>query len=313
MRVLLSPLDIAGQMPLAAHALSEAGIHCRFCNDDRNWLGYHSAPGYRKYAVGFPKDLNEYDVYDFYFGRSMRADEIRAMGKKIVWHICGSEARQLSIAQKQSPYAVVKADEETVKRGLSEMAALSPVCTIRDMELYDHVAPYFEKVFITPRLVDVSVEHLPPQLEGKPRVVHAPSALDIKGTSAVVTALGALDKAGLIEFELIYRMPHHQAMERYRRADIIVDQLRIGTYGQLSIEALAMGKLAVCYISEYMLEHLPQELPIINASMDNLGSVIEALVARRPEWPGLSAQSRLYAQSCHGTHTIHSTIKAYEA
>lgn len=45
-------------------------------------------------------------------------------------------------------------------------------------------------------------------------------------------------------------MPHAEAQRWYLQADIIVDQVFCGTYGLLSVEAMAMGKPVVTYIRD---------------------------------------------------------------
>lgn len=312
MRVFLGIMDIAGQMPLVAAALNEEGVHCRFHNGDVNWLDYHSENGYRKYQVPLPRSVEEYDIYDFYFATSHKPEEVKAAGKKIIWHICGSEARKLSVAQAQSPWAAVKSAESDVVERLEWMSRISPSCTIRDMELYDHVSPHFSNIYITPRLVDLTIPVVPPKKTGKPLVVHAPSHLDIKGTSAVIDQLAPLEKAGLIDFQLVYRMPHAKAMEIYRKADIIIDQLRIGTYGQFAIEAMAMGKLVVGFISEYMKLHLPLNTPVWNATGLTLALRLQQLIEERDKWPSMSHNARLFAETYHGKLAVRQLIKAYE-
>jgi glycosyltransferase involved in cell wall biosynthesis len=96
----------------------------------------------------------------------------------------------------------------------------------------------------------------------KPIVVHAPTKADIKGTSHVLNAIDNLKKEGLdFEFRLIQGLSNKEAQEAYKEADIIIDQLRIGWYGVLSVEAMALGKAVICYIRDDLIE---ENFPLTN-------------------------------------------------
>ena len=47
------------------------------------------------------------------------------------------------------------------------------------------------------------------------------------------------------DLELVEGLHHDEAFERYRAADIVVDQLNAGWYGLFAIEAMALGKPVV--------------------------------------------------------------------
>jgi hypothetical protein len=71
---------------------------------------------------------------------------------------------------------------------------------------------------------------------------------------------------------------YKKAFEIYKTADIIVDQILIGTYGVFAIESMAMGKPVITYISDEMKEKLPSELPIVSGSVQSVESVLEELI-----------------------------------
>ena len=98
-----------------------------------------------------------------------------------------------------------------------------------------------------PTGIDVSaIEPAPPVARERPVVLHAPSSRSRKGTEEVVAAA---KKLGL-NLELVEGVDHREAFERYRAADLVVDQLNAGWYGMFAIEAMALGKPVVTFLHE---------------------------------------------------------------
>ena len=68
--------------------------------------------------------------------------------------------------------------------------------------------------------------------------MHAPTARAIKGTHHVLAALDALRAEGVdFDLELVEGRTQAEAREVYARADLVVDQLMLGWYGGLAVEA----------------------------------------------------------------------------
>ena len=115
---------------------------------------------------------------------------------------------------------------------------------------------YCPQARIIPRALDLEQFPVPePAPNKRPLVVHAPSRRSLKGSEFVIKAVDALKEEGLdFDFLVIEDMPNAEALEHYRRADIIIDQLLMGWYGVLSMEAMAMGKTVIVYIRDDLTE-----------------------------------------------------------
>jgi glycosyltransferase involved in cell wall biosynthesis len=114
-----------------------------------------------------------------------------------------------------------------------------------------------------------------------PVVLHAPSASALKGSAYVDPVLTDLDARGLIEYQRVQGVPHSELAEMVKSADIVVDQLLLGSYGVFACEAMAAGRVTVGHIADPVRDLLPTDLPIAEATPDNLSEVIERLVAER--------------------------------
>lgn len=124
--------------------------------------------------------------------------------------------------------------------------------------------------------------------DGAPlRIVHAPNHRMFKGTCYIEKAVETLRHEGMrVELILVERIPNKIALEVYKSADIIVDQVLGGFHGFFALEALALSKPVVCFIRDperYLIDF--ENCPIINARPDNLVEVLR-------EWVSVSHEQR---------------------
>jgi hypothetical protein len=319
MRVLLGVMDIANQMRITAKELNRNGVECRFIDGASTYLNYTDGEA-DQYRIpnGNKVNLDEYDIVDAYFGSFLPVAGTAALppGLKVIHHFCGSDVRQQEIALKQNPYAVSKQGLPPDKHieEIGRLAALSDACTIKDHELYDHVAPYFKRIWEIPRMIDL--DHFQPMFlkNERPLIVHAPTHTAVKGTGHVVRAIYELMNEGYqFDFRLVSGMAHSAAMEFYRRADIVIDQLHVGTYGQLAVEAMALGKVVISYISDYMGPYLPN-LPVINANPDTFKAVLKSTLDKRDTWRSIGQSGVKYVSDVHDSRkVVKQLIPVYEA
>jgi glycosyltransferase involved in cell wall biosynthesis len=220
---------------------------------------------------------------DFPMGTDLLA--LRAAGKRILMHFRGSEIRMSSIFRKKSPYHYVEENPEGVITRFPEQAqrdyvrlcsVLCDAIIVSDPELQTYVPG----VPILPRAIDLSKwPHAGPLRRSRPLVVHAPSRQGVKGTRAVLAAVDSLKTEGVdFEFQLVEGLPQEEARKIYQRADIIVDQLRIGWYGVLAMECMALGKAVASYIRDDIQTVVSDEPPLAVANPDTIADVLRRLI-----------------------------------
>jgi glycosyltransferase involved in cell wall biosynthesis len=138
-----------------------------------------------------------------------------------------------------------------------------------------------------------------------PLVVHAPTHAGIKGTRFVVESVERLREQGVrFEFALIQGMTREEARQTYERADIVVDQLLLGWYGGLAVEAMALGKPVIAYIRREDLRFVPDglsaELPVISAEPTTVYDVLfDLITAGRERREEIGLRSRAFAERWH--------------
>jgi glycosyltransferase involved in cell wall biosynthesis len=270
-------------------------------------------PGRIRFAA---KAIKSYDVFHFNFGQTLLPmlgplgidlPLLRRLGKRIFVTFQGGDARPVTNTD--------SADENTgtthrLRRRLSEWARARRVA---------YLTRYAHKVFcVNPDLLRfvpgaefvpyASVD--PAQIEpsgasDRPRVTiaHAPTDRAVKGTEHVLAAAEKLDGKHEVDWMLVERVPHAEALRRLRTADLVIDQLRVGWYGGFAVEMMAMGKPVVCYIREADLRFVPPamaaELPIVRATPENLTDVVADLLSDRERIHEIGRRARRYVERWH--------------
>jgi len=157
--------------------------------------------------------------------------------------------------------------------------------------------------------VDVDVfEPVWPSRGPEIRVVHAPSDEGIKGSAKIIAALEDLKDSYPIDLRVVRGLPHAEALEIYRSADIVIDQVLAGWYGGFAVEVMAMGKPVAAYVRDEDLDVLPagmrDDLPIIRVRPDTLEADLAAAFDRRDTWQEVAERSRAYVHRWHHPREI---------
>ena len=94
-------------------------------------------------------------------------------------------------------------------------------------------------------------------------------------------------------------MPNEEYQRILLEADIYVDQLIWGGYGVAAQQALQMGKVVVAYMNPEILKLFEGDLPVQNATINNLAEVLEKLITNRELREQISTQSLLFYETTH--------------
>ena len=227
------------------------------------------------------------DLFHFYFGltlvpKSLQFPLLRALRKPSVLHFLGSDIRG------RTP------DELAWTRRAGARVVGS----------YDAIRWVPDAVVIPPGIDLRGIEPSPPTERERPVVLHAPSSRARKGTEHVVAACERLG----VELEIVEGLDHREAFERYRNADIVVDQLNAGWYGVFAIEAMALGKPVVTFLHDEAVRRTEEafgvEVPIASATKDTLAHVLRPLVESPDERRRAGAASRAYVERVHDADAI---------
>ncbi len=244
----------------------------------------------------FARLLPGTDVFHFYFGltlvpKSLQFRLLRAARKRSVYHFLGSDIRGKSPAD----------------------LAYAQRAGARIVGSYD-AARWVPDADVVPPGIDLGdFEPASPSDRARPLVVHAPSSRGRKGTEHVIAACDQLP----VDLEIVEGLHHDEARERYRAADIVVDQLNAGWYGLFAIEAMALGKPVVTFLHEEAVRRTEEaygiEVPIVRATKETLAEDLRPLVESAEERRRVGAASRAYVERVHDIEQVADRLLAIYA
>jgi glycosyltransferase involved in cell wall biosynthesis len=296
-RIVHCPVNTAGIPWTNVQALRRRGVDARLVVFERYRLHPEAdeeisrprgLPGRQlAQARAFARLAPGTDVFHFYFGltllpKSAQFPLLRLLGKKSVMHFLGSDIRgrppsELEWAQRAH---------------------------VRVVGSYDAIRWVPDAHVIPPGIDVATIDPSPPAERERPVIVHAPSSRAKKGTEHVIAACERLD----VELELVEGIDHREAFERYRNADLVVDQLNAGWYGVFAIEAMALGKPVVTFLHEEAVRRTEEafgiEVPIVGATKETLVDVLRPLVASPDARRSIGAASRAYVERVHDVERV---------
>lgn len=322
-KVIHGTMEIANQMNTISEELKNIGIISKTINYYPSYLNYKSdyvfnfedKKNSKNYDRIISEIVNENNIFHLHFGTSLMPDNsdlpiLKKMGKKVFMHHWGSDVRMYSIAKNFNKYIKVKtSDEESLKIKLDFLSQYIDDCIVADYELYEYVKDYYKNIHFLPQAIDLtnySIEN--DENDSELLIVHAPTSPEIKGTVYVLEAIEYLKSKYKFNFILVQNMSHEDAKKVYNQADIIIDQILLGTYGLFAIETMAMGKPVITWISDYMKDKYPKELPIIPANPDCLSEKIEILIKDAEMRKEIGIKSRAYVENYHDVKKVCSKL-----
>ena len=274
--------------------------------------------------ASFLKYRNKFDVFHFNYGSTLI--DFRTYGihhwdlpfyhkdKKIIFTYNGCDARQKYKTMERVKFA--SCYEEGCYNGICNSGARD---RMREKRIH-RVSKYAHHIFaVNPDLLyflpeNISsflpysiaswyeIQKVPYEIDRKIKILHSPTNRAAKGSRYIIQALGNLKKRYDIEIILVDKVPNKEALDIYKKADLVVDQVLTGWYGGFAVEGMKMGKPVCAFIREEDLRFIPHEMArnvkdaIININPFN----IENVLAEYLENPQL-----LYQKSKAGLEYVH--------
>lgn len=316
MRVLHGPTEISGQMGILCEGLLNKGYKASGYNWFNNYIKYNSTV-LNSDAYELAKLVNvidkQFDIVHFHNGNTLLPNfadlpMLNTKGVKMIMHHWGNDVRTIKKVKELNPYPLPNSylTDDQIHKNLCYISKFVPTAIVQDYETYHYVKDYYKEVHILPLAcnVDKLNQVLPNALNEVPNIVPAPTNIDFKGSLYVESSIDRLEGKAKFTYQRIQGVPHSTALQLYRNADIVIDQLLCGTYGMLSVEAMAMGKVVVAFIREDVQNHLPGHLPIVNANPDTLYGVLLDLLQDQERLTQIGQASRKYVLDYHNASTV---------
>lgn len=238
---------------------------------------------------------------------------LKAAGKIVVFHYRGTEIRFREAFRQANPHHFCDTDpgglfarigDETKAAHLDFVRSVADRILVTDPEIAGYVGG---EAMIVPRAIDLDTWPYVGAVDSAeaPLICHAPSRRGVKGTDILLGALDRLKAAGVpFRLDLIEGVPNHEARQRLMRADVVVDQLQIGWYGVMAVEAMALGKPVVAYLRDDLVPQAPPGLPVVTASPETVGDQLRALLSDAQRRRELGARGRAFCEGYHGNSVV---------
>jgi len=229
----------------------------------------------------------------------------RALGKKLVFHYHGCDVRNRAhmlatharaTCTECDPFCIPKRQE----RILREAAQHAHAEIVSTPDLLESV-PRARQVHVAAWLPD----YAPQPFRDTPKLVlHAPTNRLIKGTKYVEAAFEKLrPRFPGVEFRVVEKTAWPRLRDQMAECDVFVDQLFMGWYGMVSVEAMALERPALAFMRSDF-EPRAKDCPIVRTSIETLADDLAALLLDAPRRRALGAAGRAYVEREHGAHVI---------
>lgn len=255
-------------------------------------------------------------VYGAPYAQDMGADLplYRQYGRRVVYRFTGFDLRTKAEHMARNPYHPwrygydLAYNEEKQRRYIDFVRENADLLIVQDPEMHE----FCPEATVIPRVLDLNdFAYVGVEPTDRPLVLHAPSKEAVKGTRFVRQAVQALRDENLsFDYREVSGLPNDQAVALYRHADIVVDQLHIGWYGVLAMEAMALGKPVICYVRDDL---APRDLPIINANPDTITDVLRDTIKDSERRIEAGKAGRSYVERIHEVGKVtDALLRAYD-
>ncbi|WP_256840126.1 hypothetical protein [Ornithinimicrobium faecis] len=318
MRILQAPSNVANQSWSTAQGLRERGHEVEVWNYGPSPNDF---PVDRVFTVGAdPNDSidalraaldGNFDVFHFHTTRTLISASkgipqmwdlpvLRALGKRIVFSFHGSDIRLASHHIDDDPWSFYKfsdipCDEEKISTRLALIRTYAHAMTVSSTldNVYVPEATYLPKSLHIPDYAMVG-----PTRKQRPLIVHATRRRATKGTDLLISELTRLQGHHDFDFKIIEGATHSQLLRELAGADIVVEKLLGGDAGVISLEAMALGKVAIARIREEVRSAHP-EIPVVSANPNTFSEVMAELIQSHRLRGELGERGRAYVEAEH--------------
>jgi glycosyltransferase involved in cell wall biosynthesis len=295
LRVVHCPVNLAGTGWTTVRALRERGVDARLVVfRPQRWRPNEQDVNLQRPDTGLLRQqliqwkalarlLPETDIFHFYFALTL-------VPKRLQFPI-------LKAARKGSIMHFLGAD---IRTSTPEQLRFWRRADVQIVGSYSAQRWVPEAEVVPPGLDVARFEFVPPVDRRPVRVVHAPSSREKKGTEHVLAACEQLP----VELDIVHGVPNAEAIQRYRAADIVVDQLFRDWHGVFALEAMALGKPVVTSLAPDAVarteEAFAVKMPIVAATKDDLVEKLRPLVESFELRKRIGEESRAYVERVHG-------------
>ena len=287
------------------------------------------SPWWKKFDFHFPRDwpplfwqefvffwrvIAKYEVIHSHFGIMLsqsgwEVPHLKRMGRKIVVHYRGCEARDPELNQRLHPESNIcedcDYDGSVCRDGRQRLASAQQngdafLVTTPDMLDFQKDALHFP--FFTPAIdhEQFRARHATPDNGRSFRIVHATNHPGIEGTERIRSAIESLRKRGYaIDFEFLKGATPEQVLRAISAADLTIGKMKMGYYANAQIESMFLGVPAITHVRDELMTPELERSGLIFSNLDRLADTIAHYIDHPDE---LAAKRRIARSSIVDLH-----------
>ena len=137
-------------------------------------------------------------------------------------------------------------------------------------------------------------------LTTRPTVLHLPSNGLLKGSHLIDPVLNQLSENGIIRYLRPDHVTPDGVAELIWQADIVVEQVVLGLYSVMAIQAMAAGRLTIAHVPDHVRARIPVNgIPLVDANIGNLADTILNVISNASDYENLALQGPAFVTSLH--------------
>ncbi len=340
MRVLHAAAEIAGQASILCAALRAQGVDATALAYNAQYPAYptdvlvphdgkSAVPRLLGYLSTAARFIGRYDLMHVHFGRSLvppynfDLPVHAALGTKLVFHFHGCDARNRGLMLERHPQSAACAEcdpfcrPDRQRRAIAQSRRWGAATFVSTPDLLESV-PHADHL---PVALDVAAWQdaaaaAPRRDDDRVRVLHVPTNRLIKGTRWIEAGMARATAADpRLDYRLLENAAWTDVRDAMAQADIVVDQVFLGWYGLVAVEAMALGKPVVGFLRPDFEERARAlGLPLVRCTKEDVGEVVAALAKDPIRRAALGEAGRAYARRYHDASVIAARLVAtYES
>lgn len=324
LRILHAPRNIAGQGSDIVAALRRLGHHAELWEDVPDVFG---RPSDRMLALdradGRPtwdavRDVAErFDIVHFHFGHTFvprngalppywDVPVLRSLGLRLYFTFHGSDIRMGRIHGEINPWSDLfvgptQPDDDRIEKSLQVIRTYADAMFVTSV----NYLAYVPDAGYLPRVIDLAdLPPIPPRARAVPVIAHAPTRRGTKGTDLLLAILDGLRADGLeFELRLLEGVSHAEVMATLAEADILLDNVVAGSYGIVSLEAMASSTVAVSSMSDAVMEAHP-DVPVVRINPETAATALRRLIPDVERRQQLGLAGRAFVERVHDADRV---------
>lgn len=261
----------------------------------------------------------KYDIFHFYFGRTLLPHNIdapfyRIFGKKVLMEYLGTDV-DLWLGLNGVDWRGRPVDRVKLVKRVKKQANQFERQLVCGPQYYEFV----DNSIIVPLAIDINdYSYHPLKIKDGHvlTIMHCPTDRKAKKSDYIEAALEKLKSDGYIfEYKCVTGVTHEQLKIEYLSSDIVIDQLN-QWWGTASIEAMALGRPVIAGYHPHLCHYDSryENLPIINADIYNIYDVLKDVLDGKYNLEKLGEASRKYVERTHDVEVLtRQLIEIYES